>query len=152
MLKKNANTQKVIGLFVITCVFGFLLSSCTEKQNSSKIDHCLHNQSCLKLNTKNATISFDANYIISETPTNLTIDTPNKKITKAWLTAQNMNMGDVPIFLNEVKTGQYIGLLMIGMCNQPIMQWRLNIKYKDGSLEFVNLRSLWSIEHAQSVE
>ena len=150
MPKKNANAQKITSLILIIGFFSLLLSSCTQKVNDTNNASCQQSDSCLTLTTKNSAITFDADVIIAETPIKLTIKSPDKKISKVWLTAQNMNMGNVPLFLNEVKPGQYIGLLMIGMCNEPIMQWHLNIKYMDGSLELVKLESSWSREHAES--
>ncbi len=170
--------QTNLYLFVaFTCLL-FVLQGCTEnnqtnyfsgfsdlcvdlgtRSNNYKPDQKLDN--CLIKSTKNTNVLINAKYIMAEQNNSLLVFS-KKIVNKVWLEAENMNMGQIPIFLStidhsafteftEAKVDKnvntfhiYRSQLLVGLCAQPVMVWTMYIRYEDNTVEQLAYKSYWA--------
>ena len=71
----------------------------------------------------------------------------NSEIVSAKLEGINMNMGTIPVVMNQLDSSSnkfiYQADIFLGMCSEPNMQWLLTINYKNGKNETTIVNSYW---------
>ncbi|MDA8621487.1 hypothetical protein N9L48_02470 [Psychrosphaera sp.] len=96
-----------------------------------------------------STITFDHTFVKSEEVYLLDIES-KIKLKKAWIEPLNMQMGHIPIILEEKAHNRYSATLLIGLCAEPIMQWMVYLEYENGVIDQQTFASYWSEKYRDS--
>lgn len=147
--KTSAICFSIIFFLLISLIWG-----CQPRQRATQTKACLSTtEQCKTITSNSVSIHFDTPNLLVETPVNIFITSKNT-IKSIELSALNMNMGQIFIPLTEVKssedTKEYSAVLFLGMCSEPVMQWRMHVKFQNGTSEFFDITSYWSLQHIQS--
>lgn len=144
MVKKPS----LIQILLLSSSLVFALYGCSPKNQTQKSSGCDKEQgSCLTLSFTESEARFDHNLILSEQVYNV-IFSSRKPIEQVWLEAQNMQMGNIVLFLENNDNLQYSTKLIIGLCAKPVMEWVMYVKYEDGLIDQQPFRSYWSEDYA----
>ena len=146
MVKKTT----LIQILLLSSSLVFILCGCSPQNTAQKSSDCNKKQySCLTLSFTESEARFDHNLILSEQVYNVTFSS-RKPIKEVWLEAQNMQMGNIVLFLKEVQQYQYSTKLIIGLCAKPVMEWVMYIRFEDGTVDQQPFTSYWSADYQQS--
>ena len=143
MVKKTTLIQKLL----LSSSLVFILCGCLPQNTTQKSANCsLQQMPCLTLKFTESEAHFDHNLILSEQVYNVTFSS-RKPIKEVWLEAQNMQMGNIVLFLKENEKFKYSTKLIIGLCAKPVMEWVMYIRYEDGVVDQQPFTSYWSVDY-----
>jgi len=126
----------------LICLFLTQLSGYNKNTNVKNSTCDINSQPCLKLESARVQITFNSSQLYVEKAYSISVKT-EIKIVEMYLSGENMNMGQIPIVLVKNKEG-YKANLYLGLCNEPIMHWKLNIVYFDNTKEELVVTSYWN--------
>lgn len=142
--KKQTITTHIL---IITTIF-LALIACNEKVEKA-LDECdVELNQCLSLQNEHVKIQFNTKYILVENNYRMKVFS-DEEIDTISLTGVNMNMGRLPILLNNKIIGlegvEYTGDFILGMCSEPEMTWQIEIKTINNKLYYLSFNSYWQL-------
>ncbi len=132
--------------YFITTTILLALMGCSPKKNEPVINCEIDANQCLTLSTENSEILINTSVVVVEQNYQLRVSS-NREIESIELKGINMNMGIIPIFLQQESSSEdkykYKADMFLGMCSEPKMQWAATITFKNGDTESTIFNSYW---------
>ncbi len=128
--RKANNAMKSYYLFICTTLF---LVGCGENQpTEASRGKCIPNQPCVF--QSRVKLALSTTNVIPETPFQIILqnEKTNVEVQTAYIEGVNMYMGKIPLFF-ELKDGKLVADAMLGVCNEPQMQWQIVISGTTGT-------------------
>lgn len=144
MLKKQSYIFQYVSLFLSVIV----LVACSGAKEESIKDCKNEPKGCLTFTNEQVKIEFNTDLLLVENFYSMKV-TSKLDITRAYLKGVNMDMGILEIPLTKHSTDSYLAQILLGMCSEPVMKWKLHFEIGNAEPSSVELTSYWSTTYVQ---